>query len=103
MPEGWKPGDDIPGLPPLSAQEEKVTSHPMHGTADTTKTITTTTTLLPSAAAAAAKSLQIIKEEEKPVFKPVSAAFDFALNPDMEIEFEASDDDDDDDSSSESD
>jgi hypothetical protein len=80
MPEGWKPGDPIPGLPALAAEQ--------------------------LAAAVAAKSVAAVdaaepeearKEEQeerevRPVgmTRPVSAAFDFALNPDMEVMFEAS-------------
>ena len=103
MPEGWKPGDPIPGMPALTAAQ------------------------VAAAAAAEKASLekppmpkQAVVEKEKPeealepklsedlgpppqestFHKPMPAAFSFALNPDMDIVFGAteseseSDDDD---------
>lgn len=51
MPPGWKPGDPIPGLPPIPPYVEKPPTKP----------------------------------------QPLSAAFDFALNPEMDIQFGVSD------------
>lgn len=74
MPAGWKPGDAIPGLPA-----------PLAGAA-------------PAPPAAAPPAPPPPEDEDAvapavPTARPLSAAFDFALNPDMELEFGGSDSD----------
>ena len=98
MPEGWKPGDAIPGMPsvPLAVplkMKEGTTSIPATRGDDERKV---------------AVAVAVAPPPPPPVqvSRPLSAAFDFALNPDLEMEFDvgsssesesSSDDDDSDD------
>jgi len=70
MPEGWKPGDTIPGLGVPSVPAPSVT------------------------AAAPIKKAPKATPSAPTVEGPLSAVFDFSLNPDMEMEFGASESED---------
>lgn len=78
MPEGWKPGDPIPGLPAS-------TTGP--GAVDEIQEVVLAAQHKEAAVAA------------KPAPRPFSDAFNFQLNPDMELEFGVEDEDEDEDDS----
>lgn len=76
MPKDWKPGQPIPGLPPIPTIEGATEGKGA-----------------PAPAAAATVISEAMKVQPiKPAVqaKPVSAAFNFALNPDLDIEFDVS-------------
>lgn len=76
MPVGWKPGDPIPGLPvPPTVLVEATLPHPRDAE-------------LKQPEQPVAKPPIIVPEG--PIGRPMAGAFDFALNPDLELVFEAS-------------
>jgi hypothetical protein len=79
MPKDWKPGQPIPGLPAVPPPVSPTIEGDKEGKG------------APAAAAAVVEESKA--QAAKPVVqaKPVSAAFDFALNPDLDIEFDVSD------------
>ncbi|KAH7619347.1 hypothetical protein Ndes2526B_g06317 [Nannochloris sp. 'desiccata'] len=102
MPAGWKPGDPIPGL----VDSEGAVAP----TAAAGVTIEDTTPIsVPISSAASPPPPQQQGPTAVPITAPVAAgprpiaAFDFALNPDMELEFDVGDSSDSDDDGSDSD
>lgn len=98
MPAGWKPGDAIPGLPAAAAQPPAVAPvavAPVHpsGAGDATAQISAERLV---AAVQAAAPVEPAAPPPAPAPRPVSAAFNFALNPDMDLEFGGVDSDSDD-------
>lgn len=99
MPAGWKPGDAIPGLPAMAAAATaaEAASPPAPAAA----AATAAPAAAPAAVPAAAQEDEGPAKVVPPPARPMSAAFNFALNPDMVLEFGGAESEDEDSSDDE--